>query len=103
LHTFYDLNFSTPEQQQNITKFLSSIANTTFRLENNDTSMTTSFFDILFYNRVLFDDENRKVNNSLLQSYIKLFTGETANQYLNISNQIRMPNVFNLAGTISSI
>ena len=103
LHTFYDLNFSTPEQQKNITKFLSSIANTTFRLENNDTSMTTSFFDILFYNRVLFDDENRKVNNSLLQSYIKLFTGETANQYLNISNQIRMPNVFNLAGTISSI
>jgi hypothetical protein len=65
--------------------------------------MTSSFFDILFYNRVLFDDENRKVNNSLLQSYIKLFTGETANNYLSISNQIRMPNVFNLAGTISSI
>lgn len=103
LHSFYDLNYSTPKQQQNITKFISTIANTTFRLENNDASMTTSFFDILFYNRVLFDDENRKVNNSLLQSYIKLFTGETANQYLKISNQIRMPNVFNIAGTISSI
>jgi hypothetical protein len=103
LHTFYDLNFSTVQQEQNITKFISSITNTTFKLENNDTSMTSSFFDILFYNRVLFDDENRKVNNSLLQSYIKLFTGETANNYLSISNQIRMPNVFNLAGTISSI
>jgi hypothetical protein len=103
LHTFYDLNFITPSQEQNITKFLSSIQNTTFRLENSDSAMTTTFFDILFYNRVLFDDENRKVNNSLLQSYIKLFTGETANNYLTISNQIRMPNVFNLAGTISSI
>lgn len=103
LHTFYDLNFNTPQQNRNLTNFLSSIINTTFRLENSDTSMNTSFFDILLYNRVLFDDENRKVNNSLLQTYIKLFTGETANQYLNISNQIRMPNVFNLAGKISSI
>ena len=103
LHAFYNLNFNTPPQQQNITKFLSSIQNTTFKLENNNTSMTTSFFDILFYNRVLFENENRKINNSLLQSYIKLFTGETANNYLTISNQIRMPNAFNLAGTISSI
>lgn len=102
LHTFYDLNFNTIGAK-NISNFLSSIENTTFRLENSDASMTTSFFDILFYNRVLFDDENRKVNNSLLQSYIKLFTGETTNSYLKISNQIKMPNVFNLAGTISSI
>lgn len=103
LHTFYDLNFNTPQQNRNLTNFLSSILNTTFRLENSDSSMTTSFFDILLYNRVLFDDENRKVNNSLLQSYIKLFTGETANQYLTISSQIKMPNVFNLAGKISLI
>lgn len=106
LHTFYDLNFNTPQQERNSINFLSSLINTTFRLENNDTSgspMTTSFFDIICYNRVLFDDENRKVNNNLLQSYIKLFTGETTNNYLNISNQIRMPNVFNLAGKISSI
>lgn len=103
LHTFYDLNFNTPQQNRNLTNFLSSIVNTTFRLENNDSSMSTSFFDILCYNRVLFDDENRKVNNHLLQNYIKLFTGETANEYLTISSQIKMPNVFNLAGKISSI
>lgn len=103
LHTFYDLNFNTERTQQNITKFISSLINTTLKLQNSDSSMTTSFFDILFYNRVLFDDENRKVNNNLLQSYIKLFTGETTNNYLSISNQIKMPNVFNLAGKISSI
>ena len=76
---------------------------TTFKLENNDTAMSTSFFDVLCYNRVLFNDENRKVNNHLTQSYIKLFTGIASNSYFNITDRVRLPNVFNLAGKISSI
>lgn len=103
LHTFYDLNSSTESSARNISNFISEILSTTFRLENSDTAMSTSFFDILCYNRVLFDDESRKVNNHLLQSYIKLFTGVTSNSYLNITDRIRFPNAFNLAGNISSI
>lgn len=103
LHTFYDLNFSTELSARNINNFISEILSTTFRLENNDTAMSTSFFDILCYNRVLFNDENRKVNNHLLQSYMKLFTGIASNSYLNITDRVRFPNIFNLAGKISSL
>jgi len=103
LHTFYDLNFSTESSARNINNFISEILSTTFRLENNDTAMSTSFFDILCYNRVLFNDENRKVNNHLLQSYMKLFTGIASNSYLNITDRVRFPNIFNLAGKISSL
>lgn len=103
LHTFYDLNFNTESSARNITNFISEILSTTFKLENSDAAMSTSFFDILCYNRVLFDDESRKVNNHLLQNYIKLFTGVTSNSYLNITDRIRFPNTFNLAGKISSI
>ena len=103
LHTFYDLNFSTESSLRNINNFISEILSTTFRLENNDTAMSTSFFDILCYNRVLFNDENRKVNNHLLQSYMKLFTGIASNSYLNITDRVRFPNIFNLAGKISSL
>lgn len=105
LHTFYDLNFETPQASRNLTNFMSSILNTTFKLENNDSAgdgITTTFFDLLCFNRILFDDENRKVHNSLLQSYIKLFSGVSANDYLNINDRIRFPNSFNLAGRISA-
>ena len=103
LHTFYDLNFNTQSSARNINNFISEILSTTFKLENNDTAMSTSFFDVLCYNRVLFNDENRKVNNHLTQSYIKLFTGIASNSYFNITDRVRLPNVFNLAGKISSI
>ena len=103
LHTFYDLNFNTQSSARNINNFISEMLSTTFKLENNDTAMSTSFFDVLCYNRVLFNDENRKVNNHLTQSYIKLFTGIASNSYFNITDRVRLPNVFNLAGKISSI
>lgn len=103
LHTFYDLNFNTESSKRNITNFISQMLSTTFKLENSDSSISTSFFDILCYNRILFDDENRKVNNHLMQNYIKLFTGVASNSYLNVTDRIRLPNVFNLAGKISSL
>lgn len=105
LLTSYDLNTETPSAFRNNSNFLSSISGTTFKLENNDadgSGITTTFFDLLCYNRILFDDENKKVNNHLLQSYIKLFSGDSANNYLNINSRIRMPNAFNLAGYIST-
>ncbi len=105
LHTSYDLNTETPSAFRNNSNFLSSISGTTFKLENNDadgSGITTTFFDLLCYNRILFDDENKKINNHLLQSYIKLFSGNSANDYLSINSRIRMPNVFNLAGYIST-
>ena len=88
LHTFYDLNFNTESSVRNINNFISEMLSTTFKLENDDTAMSTSFFDILCYNRVLFNDENRKVNNHLTQSYIKLFTGITSNSYFNITDKL---------------
>jgi hypothetical protein len=38
-----------------------------------------------------------------LQSYMKLFTGIASNSYLNITDRVRFPNIFNLAGKISSL
>lgn len=106
LHTVYDLNFETTSQFRNSTNFLSSILNTTFRLENDDATVsngiTTTFFDLICFNRVLFDDENKKVHNNLINSYIKLFSGDSSNDYLNINARIRLPNIFNTAGYIST-
>jgi hypothetical protein len=79
---------------------LSLIENTTLKLISGCTtaSETMSYFDIIFYNRLLNIQENQQLNNSLLNTYFKLFTGGTTSS-LNIkTNQVRLPNAFNLAG-----
>jgi hypothetical protein len=75
------------------------IENTTLKLISGCTtaSETMSYFDIIFYNRLLNIQENQQLNNSLLNTYFKLFTGGTTSS-LNIkTNQVRLPNAFNLA------
>jgi len=78
----------------------SMIDGTTLKLISNcaTANESMSYFDIIFYNRLLNPNENQQLNNSLLNSYFKLFTGGTSSS-LNIkSNQVRLPNAFNLAG-----
>lgn len=79
---------------------LSFIENTTLKLISNcvtaDESM--SYFDMIFYNRLLNINENQQLNNSLLNTYFKLFTGGTSSSLDIKSNQVRLPNAFNLAG-----
>ena len=84
---------------------LSLIEETTLQLISNCTTVdisgnkeSVSYFDIIFYNRLLNIQENQQLNNSLLNTYFKLFTGGTTSS-LNIkTNQVRLPNAFNLAG-----
>lgn len=79
---------------------LSLIENTTLKLISNCTTAneSMSYFDIIFYNRLLNTAENQQINNLLLNTYFKLFTGGTSSS-LNIkTNQVRLPNAFNLAG-----
>jgi len=103
LHALYDLNFLTTSNFRNSSNFIKDLNVTTFQLINDLTgSMSSSFFDIIFYNRVLFNNENQKLLNSLLNSYINLFTGTSTNSLV-LSNDIRMPNIFNIAGKVSTI
>ena len=82
-------------------KYITSmIDGTTLKLISNCTTAneSMSYFDIIFYNRLLNTNENEQLNNSLLNTYFKLFTGGTSS-FLNIkTNQVRLPNAFNLAG-----
>lgn len=94
LHSIYTLPQSTA--------YLSTTNNTTFKLVNDQASnFSTNYFDIAFYNRVLFDDERVQIYNYFLKTYLKLFTGET-NTSLLIDDRIRLPNIFNIAGKIST-
>jgi hypothetical protein len=78
----------------------SLIENTTLKLISNCTTAgeSMSYFDIVFYNRLLNVGENQQLNNSLLNSYFKLFTGGSSSVLNLKANQIRLPNAFNLAG-----
>lgn len=103
LHALYDLNFLTTSQLRNATKFIKDLNGTSFQLINDiGSSISNTFFDIIFYNRVLFNDENQKLLNSLGQTYINLFTGSSSNSLI-LSSDIRMPNIFNIAGKVSTI
>jgi len=78
----------------------SLIENTTLKLISNCTTVgeNMSYFDIVFYNRLLNTTENQQLNNYLLNSYFKLFTGGSSSVLNLKANQIRLPNIFNLAG-----
>jgi len=79
---------------------LSLIENTTLKLISNCVTIdeTMSYFDMIFYNRLLNTEENQQLNNSLLNTYFKLFTGGSSSSLDIKTNRIRLPNVFNLAG-----
>lgn len=79
---------------------LSFIENTTLKLISNcvTANESMSYFDMIFYNRLLNINENQQLNNSLLSTYFKLFTGGTSSSLDIKSNQVRLPNAFNLAG-----
>ncbi len=76
------------------------IENTTLKLISGcaTANETVSYFDIIFYNRLLNIQENQQLNNSLLNTYFKLFAGGTASSLDIKTNQVRLPNIFNLAG-----
>lgn len=76
------------------------IENTTLKLISGcaTANETVSYFDIIFYNRLLNIQENQQLNNSLLNTYFKLFAGGTASSLDIKTNQVRLPNAFNLAG-----
>lgn len=86
------------------TYVLSMIKDTTLKLISNcvivngSDKESMSYFDIIFYNRLLNLAENQQLNNSLLNTYFKLFTGGTSLSLDIKSNRIRLPNAFNLAG-----
>ena len=83
------------------TKYLNNLNNTTLQLKNEGGSLTNSFFDIIFYNRILYNNERLQMYNSLNKQYLKLFAGETGSSLL-VDSQIQLPNIFNLAGKINT-
>ena len=84
---------------------LSLLEGTTLQLISNCITVdglgnkeSLSYFDIIFYNRLLNLAENQQLNNSLLNTYFKLFTGGTSSSLDIKANRVRLPNIFNLAG-----
>ena len=102
LLTSYDLLALAPEANKSSSLLINDIKGTTFKLINDLTSLNISFFDIACYNRLLIDNEQININNYFIDTYFKLFTGETSATY-NIRNKsFRLPNIFNIAGTSST-
>jgi hypothetical protein len=82
-------------------KYINDLNNTTLELKNDGGTLDTYFFDIIFYNRTLYNNERLQMYNSLNKQYLKLFAGETGSSLL-VDSQIQLPNTFNLAGKINT-
>ena len=82
-------------------KYINDLNNTTLELKNDGGTLDTYFFDIIFYNRTLYNNERLQMYNSLNKQYLKLFAGETGSSLL-VDSQIKLPNIFNLAGKINT-
>jgi hypothetical protein len=82
-------------------KYINDLNNTTLELKNDGGTLDTYFFDIIFYNRTLYNNERLQMYNSLNKQYLKLFAGETGSSLL-VDSQIQLPNIFNLAGKINT-
>lgn len=102
LLTSYDLLALAPETNRSSSLLINDIKGTTFKLINDLTGLNVSFFDIIFYNRLLIDSEQININNYLIDAYFKLFTGETSSTYDIRNKNFRLPNIFNIAGTSSN-
>jgi hypothetical protein len=81
-------------------KLLNNLNSTTLQLFGDSTTVTNYFFDIIFYNRSLFDNEKLQMYNSLSKQYIKLFSGQNDSSLV-VNERIRLPNLFNIAGKIN--
>lgn len=101
LLTSYDLLALAPKTNNSSSLLINDIKETTFKLINDLTSLKVSYFDIIFYNRLLIDSEQININNYLIDAYFKLFTGETSSTYDIRNKNFRLPNIFNIAGTPS--
>jgi len=102
LLTSYDLLALALAANKSSSLLINDIKNTTFKLINDLSSLKVSYFDIACYNRLLIDNEQININNYFIDTYFKLFTGETSATY-NIRNKsFRLPNIFNIAGTPSN-
>lgn len=102
LLTSYDLLALAPETSKSSSLLINDIKDTTFKLINDLSSLKVSFFDIACYNRLLIDSEQININNYFIDTYFKLFTGETSSTYDIRSKNFRLPNIFNIAGTSSN-
>lgn len=89
---------------------LNNLNATTFDLLNgvaSGASVTNNlYFDMVFYNRNLFDGERLQLYNYYVNTYLKLFTGYT-DSFLKLDQtlsdqRVRLPNVFNIAGKIKT-
>jgi hypothetical protein len=101
LLTSYDLLALAPEKSKSSSLLINDIKGTTFKLINDLTSLKVSYFDIACYNRLLIDNEQININNYFIDTYFKLFTGETSATYDIRNKSFRLPNIFNIAGTSS--
>jgi hypothetical protein len=102
LLTSYDLLALAPTTNNSSSLMINDIKGTTFKLINDLTSLKISFFDIACYNRLLIDNEQININNYFIDTYFKLFTGETSATYDIRNKSFRLPNIFNIAGTSST-
>ena len=102
LLTSYDLLALAPEKSKSSSLLINDIKGTTFKLINDLTSLKVSYFDIACYNRLLIDNEQININNYFIDTYFKLFTGETSATYDIRNKSFRLPNIFNIAGTPST-
>lgn len=69
-------------------------------LTNGSNFETMSYFDIVFYNKILNSLETKDLYSYYYKEYFKLFTGDT-NDYIDLkSNRIRLPNIFSIAGKV---
>lgn len=67
-------------------------------LTNGSNKETVTYFDLVFYNKILNSDETVQLYSYYMSEYLKLFTGGTTD-YIDLkSNRIRLPNIFNVAG-----
>lgn len=89
---------------------LNNLNATTFDLLNgvaSGASVTNNlYFDMVFYNRNLFDGERLQLYNYYANTYLKLFTGYT-DSFLKLDQtlsgqRVRLPNIFNIAGKIKT-
>lgn len=102
LLTSYDLLALAPKDNNSSSLLINDIKGTTFKLVNDLTTLNINFFDIVCYNRLLIDTEQININNYFIDTYFKLFTGETSSTYDIRNKNFRLPNVFNMAGTSSN-
>ena len=79
---------------------LNNLNLTTLKLTNRG-SIGINYFDVLFYNRYLSDQDLNSTYTALIKDYLPLFAGEASITSLNLKSNLysyRLPNIFSIAG-----